>query len=152
MISPTFPIRAAAETATVWSINSDQRVVLPRPAQRGCAVHFGREVAKRRVAERGRTLGFLYVDGHVRVYHGKRKIPKAYVTRLRLALPATTDYWVNDKRGDPLFVVTAEANAAMTKMIPRILQEVRSLLGPKRRVTVVFDRGGWSPRLFAKLI
>src|SRR5438874_272619 len=27
--------------------------------------------------------------------------------------PATTDYWVNDKRGDPLFVVTAEANAAL---------------------------------------
>ncbi len=125
---------------------------LTRLAQRGCAVHFGRELAKRRVAERGRTLGFLYVDGHVRVYHGKRKIPKAYVTRLRLALPATTDYWVNDKRGDPLFVVTAEANAAMTKMLPRILEQVRTLLGPKRRVTVVFDRGGWSPKLFVKLI
>ena len=125
---------------------------LNRLAQRGCAVHFGRELAKRRVAERGRTLGFLYVDGHVRVYHGKRKIPKTYVTRMRLALPATTDYWVNDKRGDPLLVVTAEANAAMTKMLSPILEEVRSLLGPKRRVTVVFDRGGWSPKLFAKLI
>ena len=30
---------------------------------------------------------------------------------------ATTDYWVNDQRGDPLFVVTADANAAMTKML-----------------------------------
>jgi len=116
------------------------------------AEKFGRELTRRRVAERGRTLGFLYVDGHVRVYHGKRKIQKAYVTRMRLALPATVDYWVNDKRGDPLYVVTAAANAAVTKMLPQIMGEVRTLIGPRRRVTVVFDRGGWSPKLFVKLI
>jgi len=33
---------------------------------------------------------------------------------MHLAAPATTDYWVNDQRGDPLCVVTADANAAMT--------------------------------------
>lgn len=113
---------------------------------------LGRKLAQRRVTEHGRALGFLYVDGHVRVYHGKRRITKAHVTRLRLAIPATTDYWVNDKRGDPLFVVTAEANAALTKMLPVILKEVRTLLGPHRRATIVFDRGGWSPKLFVKLI
>jgi prepilin-type processing-associated H-X9-DG protein len=113
---------------------------------------LGRKLAQRRVIDHGRALGFLYVDGHVRVYHGKRRITKAYVTRLRLAIPATTGYWVNDKRGDPLFVVTAEANAAMTQMLPVVLKEVRTLLGPHRRVTIVFDRGGWSPKLFAKLI
>lgn len=113
---------------------------------------LGRKLAQRRVMEHGRALGFLYVDGHVRVYHGKHRITKAHVTRLRLSVPATTDYWVNDKRGDPLFVITAEANAAMTKMLPVILKEVRALLGPHRRVTIVFDRGGWSPKLFVKLI
>jgi len=59
---------------------------------------------------------------------------------------------VNDKRGDPLFVVTAEANAAMTKMLPVVLKEVRTVLGPRRRLTIVFDRGGWSPKLFATVI
>src|SRR5260370_21550289 len=78
---------------------------------------LGREIARQRITERGKVLGILYIDGHVRAYHGKRKVPKAYVTRLHLAAPATTDYWVNDQRGDPLFVVTAEANAAMTKML-----------------------------------
>ena len=125
---------------------------LTRLAAMNCAELLGRKLAQRRVAEHGRALGFLYVDGHVRVYHGKRTIPKAYVTRLRLAIPATTDYWVNDKRGDPLFVVTAEANAAMTKMLPVVLKEARTILGPHRRLTIVFDRGGWSPKLFAKLI
>jgi prepilin-type processing-associated H-X9-DG protein len=57
---------------------------------------LGREMARRRIAERGRLFGFLYVDGHVRAYHGKYKIPKTFLPRTRLAVPATTDYWVND--------------------------------------------------------
>ena len=113
---------------------------------------FGLELARRRVAERGRTMGFLYVDGHVRAYHGKRMIPKAYLTRKRIAAPGTTDYWINDKKGDPLFVVTAEANAAMTQMLVPILKQVRELIGPRRRLTVVFDRGGWSPQLFLTIL
>jgi len=112
---------------------------------------FGRALAKRRVATRGHAMGFLYVDGHVRAYHGKRSLPKAHLARMRLSMPATTDYWVNDAEGEPLFVVTTEANEGLVKMLPEILDEVRSLVGD-RRVTVVFDRGGWSPGLFAKII
>ena len=125
---------------------------LARLAQMKKSQELGRELAQRRVRERGRVFGFLYVDGHVRAYHGKRRIAKTFVTQKRLAVPATTDYWVNDKRGDPLFVVTAEANAAMTRMLDPVLVEARKIVGKDRRITIVFDRGGWSPRLFQKLI
>jgi transposase len=124
---------------------------LTRLAADGKAEVFGRKLAQRRVARRGKAMGFLYIDGHVRVYHGRRRIPKAHVTRMRLSLPATTDYWVNDRDGDPLFVVTAEVNAGMVAMLPKLLAQVRRLVG-KRRVTVIFDRGGWSPKLFARLL
>ena len=124
---------------------------LSRLAERGKAEVFGKKLAQRRVAQRGAMMGFLYVDGHVRVYHGRRRITSAYVTRMRMALPATTDYWVNDRGGDPLFVVTSEVNAGMVAMLPILLREVRILVG-KRRVTIVFDRGGWSPKLFGTLI
>ena len=124
---------------------------LTRLAHSGGATLFGRLLAERRVAALGGTLGFLYVGGHVRVYHGQRDIPKTHVARMRIALPATTDYWANDARGEPLFVVTADANAGMVAMLPRLLKEVRALVG-ERRVTVVFDRGGWSPKLFADLV
>ena len=124
---------------------------LSRLAERGKADVFGKKLAQRRVAQRGAMMGFLYVDGHVRVYHGRRRISAAYVTRMRLALPATTDYWVNDRGGDPLFVVTSEVNAGMVAMLPVLMREVRALVG-KRRVTIVFDRGGWSPKLFGTLI
>lgn len=125
---------------------------LARLASLKGSYQLGREIAQQRIAERGKVLGFLYIDGHVRAYHGQRTIPKAYVTRIRLAVPATTDYWVNDQRGDPLFVVTAEANTAMTKMLVPVLHEVRDILGPRRRATIVFDRGGWSPKLFRNLL
>ena len=69
---------------------------------------------------------------------------------MRISLPATTDYWVNDASGDPLFVLTAPANAGLVQMMPSILAEVRTLV-PGRRVTVVFDRGGFSPKLFASM-
>ncbi len=127
------------------------RKKLKRLAATGRAEAFGRALARRRVAERGAAMGFLYVDGHVRVYHGKRPLPKAHVARMRISMPATTDYWVNDAEGEPVFVVPTEANEGLVAMLPPILQEARRLVG-ERRITVVFDRGGWSPKLFQKII
>jgi transposase len=117
----------------------------------GRAAQFGQALAQQRVARRGKDLGFLYVDGHVRVYHGKHRLPKAHVARMRISMPATSDYWINDKSGDPLFVLTAEANAGMVKMLPAVLDQVRALMG-ERRVTVIFDRGGYSPKLFQQIM
>lgn len=115
------------------------------------AADFGRALAKQRVAARGHAMGFLYVDGHVRAYHGTRELPKTHVARMRISMPATTDYWVNDAEGEPLFLVPTEANKGLARMLPVVLSEVRKLVG-ERRVTVVFDRGGWSPKLFAELL
>jgi DNA-binding CsgD family transcriptional regulator len=124
---------------------------LTRLASHQKAEQLGAELARRRVEQRGQLMGFLYIDGHVRVYHGTRPLPKAHVARMRLSMPATTDYWVNDQAGDPLFVMTAPANAGLVKMLPAVLTQVRELVGD-RRVTIVFDRGGWSPQLFRRLL
>jgi len=125
---------------------------LTRLAARHCAEQLGAELARLRVDQRGHLMGFLYVDGHVRAYHGQRAIAsRAYVARRHLAMPASTDYWINDRSGDPLLVITGEVDAALTKALPRLLREVRGVVG-ERRVTVVFDRGGWSPKLFRTMI
>jgi transposase len=124
---------------------------LAQLATAGRAAQFGQQLAQQRVAARGAALGFLYLDGHVRVYHGKHALPKAHVARMRISVPATTDYWVNDMGGDPWFVVTAPANAGLVKMLPGLLQQIRALVG-RRRLTVVFDRGGFSPKLFQQIL
>jgi transposase len=125
---------------------------LTRLAAHHCAEQLGAELARLRVDQRGHLMGFLYIDGHVRAYHGQRAISSsAYVARRHLAMPASTDYWINDRSGDPLLVITGEVDAALTKALPRLLREVRDLIG-ERRVTIVFDRGGWSPKLFRTMI
>ncbi len=124
---------------------------LTRFAALGGVETFGRLLAQRRVTTHGQALGFLYIDGHVRIYYGKRRIPKTHAARINAIAPATSDYWVNDQQGDPLFVVTARANASTTAMLPVMLAEIRKLIG-KRRVTVVFDRGGYSPKLWVKIL
>jgi transposase len=125
---------------------------LTRLAAQRCAEQLGAELARVRVDQRGHLMGFLYVDGHVRAYHGQRPIStNAYVARRHLAMPASTDYWINDSSGDPLLVITGEVDAALTKAMPRLLREVREVVG-ERRVTIVFDRGGFSPKLFAAMI
>ena len=96
------------------------------------------------------ALGFLYIDGHVRPYHGrKHKLPKTHVARRRLCMPATTDFWVNDANCDPLFFVTTEANNGMLSTLENdILPDLRELAGDGTRVTLIFDREGWSPASF----
>jgi hypothetical protein len=114
------------------------------------AERFIEELATRRAARVSEALGYLYVDGHVRVYHGQADLPKAHVARMRLSLPATQDVWVNDANGDPVFFVTQEAHPQLVSALPAVLEGVRRLVG-NRRVTVVFDRGGWSPKLFKRM-
>ncbi len=97
-------------------------------------------------------IGFVYVDGHVRPYNGrKHKLPKTHVARRRLCMPATTDFWVNDSSYEPMFLVTAEANDGMLSMLDcKIIPELKTLAGKEKRVTLIFDREGWSPNSFQR--
>jgi hypothetical protein len=111
---------------------------------------FLKELMQQRIATREEALGYLYVDGHVRVYSGKRRIPKTHSARMRIALPATQDIWVNDAEGEPVFVITQEAHPSLVTALTQVADSVRAELG-ERRLTFVFDRGGWSSALFQRL-
>ena len=110
------------------------------------------ELARRRIAEDGDRVAFLYVDGHVREYHGKFPLFEAKKAQRQVVTRAATDTWVHDAQGEPLLVVTSEVNAKLTQVLEPILADVRRLVGDQRRMTVIFDRGGFSPKLFARLI
>jgi transposase len=98
------------------------------------------------------VIGFAYVDGHVRAYNGrKHKLPKTHVARRRLCMSATTDFWINDANCEPLFFVTAEANDSLLSILEKeVIPKLKELAGKGRRVTLVFDREGWSPKSFER--
>lgn len=74
--------------------------------------------------------GVLYIDGHVNIYYGQAtNMPKRYASRFRLCMSGSTDYWVNDKTGQPFFVVSEAINSGMiehikTSILPRLEKEV----------------------------
>jgi hypothetical protein len=93
----------------------------------------------------------FYVDGHVRAYQGTRKVAKTHIARLRFPAPATVETWVSDASGDPVLVVMAEPGASLAMELRALLPDLRAAVGDDRRVLVGFDRGGWSPALFAHM-
>ena len=109
--------------------------------------------------------GVLYVDGHVRLYHGDQtELPKRYVSRQRLCLRGTTDYWVNDILGQPFFAVERPIDHGLLEVlksdiVPRLLRDVPGQptaeeLEANRywaRFVIVFDREGYSPGFFKEM-
>ena len=120
--------------------------------QRQLADTFRRRLTERWAKAAPRELALLYVDGHVRPYHGRKYVlPKHHVQQRGRPMAGTQDFHVNDRRADPLFFVTAEATESLLATLDTsLLPEVRRLVGPRRHVTIAFDREGWSPKLFAK--
>jgi hypothetical protein len=105
------------------------------------------------------SAGVFCIDGHVRVYHGAlTKLPRRYVTRERLCLRGTTDYWANALDGRPFFVVTRAVDPGLLSVlrediVPRLLAatSLPTPPGVAPRFTLVFDREGYSPPFFAEM-
>lgn len=109
--------------------------------------------------------GYLYVDGHVRVYTGSKAAPPhRFVSRQRLCLRGTTDYWINDALGRPFFVVSKTlteglCTVLLEDILPGLLRDVPGQPTPEQlrinallhRFVLVFDREGASPALFERL-
>jgi transposase len=109
--------------------------------------------------------GALYVDGHVRLYHGQlTKLPLRYVARQKLCLRGTTDYWVCDALGQPFFVVERPIDHGLlevlrNEVVPRLLKEVprqptQQTLDADpylHRFVLLFDREGYSPEFFREM-
>jgi len=115
------------------------------------SLHFMESLSRTWIEQDEDIAGFVYIDGHVRPYHGKKHtLPKTHVARHRLCMPATTDFWVNGTDCEPLFFVTAPANDSLLSMINNeIIPGLKQMSGD-RRATLVFDREGWSPKQFSK--
>jgi hypothetical protein len=121
-------------------------------ADRGQAAELHRRMAQRRAAQEPSALATLYVDGHVRAYHGKHRIGQTHISRLKRVMRAETDYWVHEANGQPLLVVHQSVDTNFREALrDHVLPEIRQLVGD-RRVRIVFDREGWSRELFHDLL
>ena len=108
----------------------------------------------------------LAVDGHVKVYTGRNgRLPKHFVARQKLCLPASVSYWINALGGAPLLCLHKALDPKLVKAIEHdvvpqlqhlgvVTEAAPDLTGPQAglpQLTLVFDREGWSPDLFKRL-
>ena len=132
----------------------------------GRAMRWNAQLAKEWIARQKDTDLYFYCDGHVRVYHGElTTLPRHYAARERLCLRATTDYWVNAMDGQPFLYVNKEVDPGLIAtlqqdVIPWLEASVAKTPEQERRLaedarthwfTLVFDREGYSPELFAQM-
>ena len=117
----------------------------------GKAADLQLALARHHAAASPDTLGFLYIDGHTRAYFGKRAIQKMHLARLKFPGPATEETWVTGSAGDPLLVVMAQPSSSLAAQIRGLLPALREIAGPGAKPALCFDRGGWSPALFADI-
>ena len=111
------------------------------------------------------AISTLIANGHVRVYHGSGTLlPRRYVSRERLCLRGTTDYWINDALGRPFFVVSKTvtdglAATLLDEIVPELLASVPAQPSAAElaadpllhRFVVIFDREGSTHSLLSKL-
>ena len=109
--------------------------------------------------------GILYIDGHVNIYYGEQtKMPKRFVSRMRLCMSGSTDYYINDRLGQPFFVVSKEINGSMIEtikkeIIPQLKSDIPNQADVKEleanpmlsKFMIVTDRECYSPEFIADL-
>ena len=105
---------------------------------------------------------FLYTDGHVKIYNGSAAVlTKKYVSRQKLCLSATADFWLNDAEGLPLMVWTGELNEKLQYMIEHVMIPQMLSGGIIKKhdnqnsqtpvCTLIFDREAYEPDFFIRL-
>jgi transposase len=114
---------------------------------------LGLALARHRLAWLGAQEGGLfYLDGHVRAYHGTARVPMHHVARLGRAMPGEEDAWLCDATGGGVLVWSSPPGSGLTAELRRATAHIRALVGTQARPTIIFDRGGWSPKAFCELV
>jgi hypothetical protein len=106
-----------------------------------------REFAKAMLAADPAGSPVYYVDDHFVAYAGARPVAKGYNTRRRLAEPGRADTVVCDARGRAVLFACGEPSG-LTRTMPGVLDQLRTVVGPDAPILLGFDRGGAYPSAF----
>jgi len=104
-----------------------------------------------RARQQDQTAAVFYIDNHMRPYTGKRTIRKGWRMQDKRVRPGTSDYYVHDEDGRPLFRYDVPSNDSLTAWLQPVILMLRAALGKQKRLLVAFDRAGAFPEQMKKL-
>ena len=84
----------------------------------------------------------FYIDNHMRPYTGKQVVRKGWRMQDRRVLPGTSDYYVHDEDGRPVFRIAVPSHDSLTTWLPSLAKRLREALGEDEEIVLAFDRAG----------
>jgi len=103
-----------------WHWDARRRVV----HRRGCAEELLMALAHHHASAHPEAMGLLYLDGHVRAYHGGADLQRAHLARAMIAMAATTGTWLADRNGDAVLVCSSVPGGALSGELAKAVSEV----------------------------
>jgi hypothetical protein len=101
-------------------------------------------------AEPGRPAVF-FADNHGRTYTGQHRVMWTWRMQDKRPRPGTSDYYVHDRSGRPIFRGTVSHNGSLAQYLPPMASILRMALEEGARILIGFDRGGSFPEVMALL-
>lgn len=93
----------------------------------------------------------FYVDNHLRMYTGQEVVRRGWRMQDKRAVPGTSDYYVHDEDGRPVFRIDTPSHESLCHWLMPIVTRLREGLGMEQRILLVFDRAGAFPEEMATL-
>lgn len=93
----------------------------------------------------------FYVDNHLRMYTGQEVVRRGWRMQDKRAVPGTSDYYVHDEDGRPVFRIDTPSHESLCHWLMPIVTRLREGLGMEDRILLVFDRAGAFPAEMATL-
>jgi hypothetical protein len=93
----------------------------------------------------------FYIDNHLRAYTGKHVVRKGWRMQDRRVLPGTSDYYVHDEDGRPVFRIAVPSHDSLKTWLPPLAKQLRDALGADEQIVLAFDRAGAHAELLAAL-
>lgn len=133
---------ASAVRRRLWQLAKDHGATL--------MAQMGRRYVEAARAD-AETPAVFYVDNHFRPYSGDHVVRKGWRMQDRRVLPGTSDYYIHDEDGRPLFRIDVPSHDSLSQWLIPIATRLRDALGPDERILLAFDRAGSFPADMAGL-
>jgi len=116
-------------------------------------VALERQMTERLLRDARQTDGpaVFYVDNHLRPYTGKQVVRKGWRMQDRRVLPGTSDYYVHDEDGIPVFRIAVPSHDSLKAWLPSVASRLRTALGDEEQIVLAFDRAGAHAEILAAL-
>jgi hypothetical protein len=121
--------------------------------QTDAGVALERQMTERllRAAKHTDGAAVFYVDNHLRPYTGKHVVRKGWRMQDRRVLPGTSDYYVHDEDGIPVFRIAVPSHDSLKAWLPQVAARLRAALGNDEQIVLAFDRAGAHAEILAAL-